>query len=118
MKLFPLAFLIFALFLCPASALKAHAQSMKEQIQELKMMIEQNQRENEELRQRIQQLESQKAADEKRVDDLYVKQQEQDAELDGVLKLWKSLKLGFYLDTTYQAAFHQPNDQDILLRSL
>lgn len=118
MKLFPLAFLIFALFLCPASALKAHAQSMKEQIQELKRMIEQNQRENEELRQRIQQLESQKAADEKRVDDLYVKQQEQDAELDGVLKLWKSLKLGFYLDTTYQAAFHQPNDQDILLRSL
>ena len=118
MKFFKSWFLIITLLLSPMLNLKSHAQSMKEEIQELKRMIEQNQRENEELRNRIQNLESQKATDDKKVEELYVKQQEHDTELDGLLKLWKSLRLGFYLDTTYQAAFHQPNDQNILLRSL
>jgi regulator of replication initiation timing len=118
MRIFKVWFLIITLLLSPMFNLEGHAQSMKEEIQELKRMIEQNQKENDELKQRIQQLESQKATDDKRVEELYVKQQEHDAELDGLIKLWKSLKLGFYLDTTYQAAFHQPNDQDILLRSL
>lgn len=118
MKLFRLWFLMIALLLVPVSNQKANAQSMKEEIQELKRMIEQNQRENEALKQRIQQLESQKAADDKKVEELYVTQQKHDTELDALVKLWKSLKLGFYLDTTYQGAFHQPNDEDILLRSL
>lgn len=118
MRFFNLWFLIVTLLLSPIINVTARAQSMKDEIQELKRMIEQNQRENDELRRRIQQLESQKTTENKKVDELYVKQQKHDAELDSLIKLWKSLKLGFYLDTTYQGAFHQPNDQDILLRSL
>ncbi len=94
------------------------AESMKEQIEELKGLIQQNQKENEELKQRIEQLESQKTLEKKQMEDMVVMQDKHEEEIDNLIKLWKSLKLGFYVDTTYQAAFHQPNDQDILLRSL
>ncbi len=110
--------IVITILVFPLMNLNSHAQSMKQEIQELKQMIEQNQRENEELKRRIQDLESQKATEQKQVEELYARQEKSDRELDGLLRLWSKLKLGFYVDTTYQAAFHQPNDQDIVLRSL
>jgi len=110
--------IVITILVFPLMNLNSHAQSMKQEIQELKQMIEQNQRENDDLKRRIQELETQNAVEDKKMDELYTRQEKSDRELDGLLRLSSKLKLGFYVDTTYQAAFHQPNDQEIRLRTL
>jgi len=132
MKTLILKLAVVGLILCPYLSIESNAQSHREEMNELKRMIEENRRQNEELmrkleqleaergteKQKIKQMEVERAQEKEKMEEFIATQERNDQAVDGLLKLWSSLRLGFYVDTTYQAAFHQPNDQDILLRTL
>ncbi len=88
------------------------------EIQKLKQMIMENRKQNEILMNKIEQMEAEKAANQIKVEEFISEQEQKDLKMDGLMKFFDAIDLGFYIDTTYQYAFDHPNGEDIPLRSL
>jgi len=119
MKRLSSIFLVAVLaFLSPACLLSSYAQSSEDQIQQLKQMVEQNRKQNEELMRKINQLEADKAASEVKMDKFMMEQEDKDLKYDGIMTFFDAIDLGFYVDTTYQYVFDRGPTNEIQLRSL
>ncbi|HVY55740.1 MAG TPA: outer membrane beta-barrel protein [Thermodesulfobacteriota bacterium] len=81
-------------------------------------MIEQNRKQNEELMKRIEQLESEKAASEVKMEKFMTRQEEKNQKTDDLLSFFDSIDLGFYVDTTYQYVFNRGVTNSLQLRAL
>ncbi|MFB3148599.1 MAG: outer membrane beta-barrel protein [Thermodesulfobacteriota bacterium] len=117
MKRLTILFLVLTL-ISPLVSVSSHAQSRDQEIQELKRMIEQNRQQNEALMNKIEQMESEKAVNQLKVEEFMVKQEEKDQKIDGFLSFFDTIDLGFYVDTTYQYVFDRGATSDLQLRSL
>ena len=81
-------------------------------------MVEQNRQQNEELMNKIQQMEADKAATQVQVEELSTKQEDTDLKIDGFMSFFDAIDIGFYVDTTYQYVFDRGSRNDLQLRSL
>lgn len=117
MKRLTILFLVLTL-ISPLVSVSSHAQSRDQEIQELKRMIEQNSQRNEALMNKIEQMESEKAVNQLKVEEFMVKQEGKDQKIDGFLSFFDTIGLGFYVDTTYQYVFDRGATSDLQLRSL
>jgi hypothetical protein len=117
MKRLTILFLVLTL-ISPLVSVSSHAQSRDQEIQELKRMIEQNSQRNEALMNKIEQMESEKAVNQLKVEEFMVKQEGKDQKIDGFLSFFDTIDLGFYVDTTYQYVFDRGATSDLQLRSL
>lgn len=118
MKRFTIMFLILTAvsYLCLD---KSFAQSGTEmEIRQLKQMIEQNSKQNEELMRRIQQLESDNAAKDAEFEKFVTAQEAKDLKYDGIMTFFDSIDLGFAVDTTYQYVFNRGVTDSLQLRAL
>lgn len=97
---------------------KSFAQSSEMEIQQLKQMVEQNSKQNEELMRRIQQLESENAAKDAEFDKFISAQEAKDLKYDGIMTFFDSIDLGFAVDTSYQYVFNRGATDELQLRSL
>jgi len=104
--------------LLPVGSLPSYAQSTEQEIQELKQMIQQNSKQNEELMRRIEQLESEKAATQVKMEKFMMEQEDKDLKYDGLMTFFDSIDLGFYVDTTYQYVFNRGLTDSLQLRAL
>ncbi len=106
--------LVIGVFLLPFISVGSRAETQQEQIDELKQMIEQNRRQNQEPQRKVEQLESEKAGENKKLEELKAKEEELKAkeEQKGVASdltnFLKSIKPGLYLDTSYEFNFNNP----------
>jgi cell division protein FtsL len=112
--------LLMLTLLLPVASTSSFAQSTdtQQEIQQLKQMIEQNSKQNEELMRRIQQLESEKAANQVKMDKFISEQENKNTKYDGVMSIFDAIDLGFYVDTTYQYVFNRGATNSLQLRSL
>jgi hypothetical protein len=117
MKRLTILFLVLTL-ISPLVSVSSHAQSRDQEIQELKRMIEQNRQQNEALMNKIEQMESEKAVNQLKVEEFMVKQEEKDQKIDGFLSFFDTIDLGFYVDTTYQYVFDRGSTNELQLRTL
>ena len=117
MKKLTLMILMLTLLL-PVGSIPSFAQSTEQEIQELKQMIEQNSKQNDELMRRIEQLESEKAATQVKMDKFITDQEDKDLKYDGLMTFFDSIDLGFYVDTTYQYVFNRGLPDSLQLRAL
>ena len=117
MKRLTILFLVLTL-ISPLVSVSSHAQSRDQEIQELKRMIEQNRQQNEALMNKIEQMESEKAVNQLKVEEFMVKQEEKDQKIDGYLSFFDTIDLGFYVDTTYQYVFDRGSTNELQLRTL
>ena len=117
MKKLTLMILMLTLLL-PFGSLPSYAQSTEQEIQELKQMIQQNSKQNEELMRRIEQLESEKAATQVKMEKFMMEQEDKDLKYDGLMTFFDSIDLGFYVDTTYQYVFNRGLTDSLQLRAL
>lgn len=117
MKRFTIMFLILTAisYLCLD---KSYAQSSEMEIQQLKQMIEQNSKQNDELMRRIQQLESDNAAKDAEFEKFISAQEAKDLKYDGIMTFFDSINLGFSVDTTYQYVFNRGVTDSLQLRAL
>ena len=117
MKRFTIMFLILTAisYLCSD---KSFAQGSEAEIQQLKQMIEQNSKQNEELMRRIQQLESDNAAKDAEFEKFISAQEAKDLKYDGIMTFFDSIDLGFAVDTTYQYVFNRGVTDSLQLRAL
>ncbi len=104
--------------LLPAGSISSFAKNTEQEIQELEQMIEQNRKQNEELMKRIEQLESEKAASEVKMEKFMTRQEEKNQKTDDLLSFFDSIDLGFYVDTTYQYVFNRGVTNSLQLRAL
>jgi len=95
MKKLTLMILMLTLLL-PVGSIPSFAQSTEQEIQELKQMVEQNSKQNDELMRRIEQLESEKAATQTKMDKFITDQEDKDLKYDGLMTFFDAIDLGFY----------------------
>jgi hypothetical protein len=100
--------MLIGLFLLPFAAAESQAQSQQQQINELKKMIEENQKQNQELQRKVEQLESERAAEKMNAEELMLKEEKKDEEGKAFLDFIKTIKPSFYLDTAYEYNFNNP----------
>lgn len=91
------------------------AKTQQEQIDELKQMIEENQRQNHELQKRLEQLESERSGEKMRPEELKAKEEEKGVVSD-LTNFLKSIKPGLYIDTSYEFNFNNPKSSNNQLR--
>ncbi len=114
-----LTILLFVLtLLLPLGTLSSNAQSRSQEIEQLKQMIEQNRQQNEELMNKILQMEADKAATQVQVEELSTKQEDTDLKINGFMSFFDAIDIGFYVDTTYQYVFDRGSTNSLQLRSL
>lgn len=111
-------FLMMLTLLLPVAATSSFAQSTEQEIQQLKQMIEQNSKQNDELMRRIEQLESEKAATQTKMDKFITEQEDKNLKTDGLMTFFDAIDLGFYVDTTYQYVFNRGVTNSLQLRAL
>ena len=109
--------LMLALLL-PVGSIHSFAQGTEQEIQELKKMIQENSKQNEELMRRIEQLESEKAATQTKMDKFITEQEDKNLKTDGLMTFFDAIDLGFFVDTTYQYVFNRGVTDNLQLRAL
>lgn len=117
MKRLTIMLLMLTLML-PVAVISSFAQSTEQEIQQLKQMVEQNRKQNEELMKRIEQLESEKATTQVQVDKFITEQEKKNTSYDDLLSMINSINVGFSVDTTYQYVFNRGATDSLQLRSL
>jgi hypothetical protein len=110
--------LLMLTLLLPVAVTTSFAQGTEQEIQQLKQMIEQNSKQNDELMKRIEQLESEKATNQVKMDKFMIDQENKDMKYDGIMTFFDAIDLGFYVDTTYQYVFNRGVTNSLQLRSL
>ncbi len=107
---------LIGLFLLPFVSAESKAKTQQQQIDELKGMVEENQKQNQELQKKIQDLESQRTADQMKAEELMTTEGKKDEEGQAFLDFIKSIKPSFYVDTSYGYNFNNPRSGDNSLR--
>lgn len=100
--------MLIGLFLVTFVTAESNAQTQQEQIDELKQMFEENQNKNQELQKKIEQLESERATEKMKAEELMVAEEKKDEGGQAFLDFIKSIKPSFYVDTAYQYNFNNP----------
>ncbi|MGH7808237.1 MAG: outer membrane beta-barrel protein [Thermodesulfobacteriota bacterium] len=116
MKIRIIGAMLIGLFLLAFVTSESKAKSQQEQIDELKTMIEQNQMENQELRKKLEQIESERAVEKTNLEEMMTKKEEKDEKGEVLLGFLKSIKLSFYVDTSYEYNFNDPESGTNQLR--
>lgn len=110
---FILRLCLITVLIFPLLSSNLYAKSQQEQIEELKRMVEENQRQNEKLMRKIQNLEAEQTQEKLKVEEVMSKQEAKDEKEEGIIQFFESIDLGFYVDTTYQYVFDRDSGEDI-----